>query len=65
MNLIQIARETIKITQEESYQVDGRTIAFPKANYDNVLVILTELVPSKFAMQTPIRRRAVWRIPWS
>ena len=39
MNLIQIARETIKITQEESYQAEGRTIAFPKANYDNVLVI--------------------------
>ncbi|MBR4734006.1 MAG: TIGR02452 family protein [Lachnospiraceae bacterium] len=39
MNLIQIARETIKITQEESYQADGRTVSFPKANYDNVLVI--------------------------
>ncbi len=39
MNLIQIAKETVRISQEEFYQVDGQTISFPKANYDNVLVI--------------------------
>ena len=39
MNLIQIAKETIRISQEETYQADGLTITFPKANYDNVLVI--------------------------
>lgn len=39
MNLMQIAKDTIRIMQEELYQVDGHTIHFPKADYGKALVI--------------------------
>ena len=39
MNYVQIARETIRISQEGFYQVNGKTVSFPNRKYDNVIVI--------------------------
>ena len=39
MNYIQIAKDTIKITQEGTFQVNDRQISFPEADYEAVQVI--------------------------
>lgn len=39
MNYIQIARETIKITQDGFYRINGQQVSFPEADYETVQVI--------------------------
>lgn len=43
MNFIQVAKDTVRISQEEFYEVNGRKVSFPKSNYDNVLVISPQM----------------------
>ena len=43
MNLVNIARETIRVTKEKSYQTEGETVFFPKKDYEEVLVITPKM----------------------
>lgn len=42
MNNIQIAKETMRITEEGKYRFDGREIFLPKEDYEEVIVITPE-----------------------
>lgn len=54
MNLIKVANETIRICEEQQYEVMGKTVVFPKGEYRSAKIITPQMGEELFREERPI-----------